>query len=92
MSSDISKCADIGCCRIMGLKSHDCYIMIEQFLPIALHCMLSKKETTPLIVLCENFWAVRAKSLKEEELQKAEEGVSLALCQLERIFHHIVSL
>ncbi|XP_073137124.1 uncharacterized protein [Henckelia pumila] len=86
MSSDISKCVDIGRCRIMGLKSHDCHIMIEQFLPIALRRVLSKKVTAPLIVLCEYFRAVCAKSLQEQELQKAEEGVVLALCQLERIF------
>ncbi|XP_073137959.1 uncharacterized protein [Henckelia pumila] len=72
LSSDISKCVDIGRCRIMGLKSHDCHIMIEQFLPIALRRVLSKKVTAPLIVLCEYFRAVCAKSLQEQELQKAK--------------------
>lgn len=86
MSSDISKCVDVGRCKIMGLKSHDCHIMMEQFLPIALRRVLSKKVTAPLIVLCEYFRTVCAKSLQEEELQKAEEGVVLVLCQLERIF------
>ncbi|XP_073152985.1 uncharacterized protein [Henckelia pumila] len=86
MSSDISKCMDVGRCRIMGLKSHDCHVIMEQFLSIALRRVLSKKVTAPLIILCEYFRAVCAKSLREDELQKAEERVVLALCQLERIF------
>lgn len=86
MSSDISKCVDVGLCRIMGLKSHDCHVIMEYFLPIALRRVLSKKVVAPLIILCEYFKAVCGKSLREDELQKAEEGVILVLCQLERIF------
>ncbi|XP_073057930.1 uncharacterized protein [Primulina eburnea] len=86
MSSDISKCVDVERCRIMGLKSHDCHVIMEYFLPIALRRVLSKKVVAPLIILCEYFKAVCGKSLREDELQKAEEGVILALCQLERIF------
>lgn len=86
MSSNISKCLDVGRCRIMGLKSHDCHVIMEQFLPIVLRSVLSRKVTAPLIVLCEYFKTVCAKSLREDELQKAEEGVVLALCQLERVF------
>ncbi|XP_073120779.1 uncharacterized protein [Henckelia pumila] len=86
MSSDISKCVDVGRCKIMGLKSHDCHVIMEQFLPIALHRVLSKKVNAPLIVLCEYFRAVCAKSLLEDELKKAEDGVVMVLCQLERIF------
>ncbi|XP_073133714.1 uncharacterized protein [Henckelia pumila] len=86
MSSNISKCVDVGRSKIMGLKSHDCHIIMEQFLPIALRRVLSRKVTAPLIVLCEYFRIVCAKTLQEDELLKAEEGIILALCQLERIF------
>jgi len=35
-SSNISRCVNVAQAKITGLKSHDCHILMQQLLPVAL--------------------------------------------------------
>ncbi|KAM3359572.1 hypothetical protein P3S68_019283 [Capsicum galapagoense] len=41
-SSNISRRIDLDQKRIFGLKSHDCHILMQQLLPIAIHNVLPR--------------------------------------------------
>lgn len=72
--------------KILGLKSHDCHILMQYLLPLALRRVLSKKVCSPLIELSNFFKALCSKSLKGNELKKLESQIALTLCHLERLF------
>ncbi|XP_060186727.1 uncharacterized protein LOC132616141 isoform X3 [Lycium barbarum] len=42
-SSNISRCVDVNQRRLFGLKSHDCHILMQQLLPIALRLIQVQK-------------------------------------------------
>lgn len=50
-SSNISHCIDPYQRRIFGLKSHDCHIIMEQLLPIAIRNVLPKEVVAVLVEL-----------------------------------------
>jgi hypothetical protein len=50
-ASDVSRCVNLKACTIVGLKSHDNHILMQQLLPTALRGSLEKKVVKPLIEL-----------------------------------------
>jgi hypothetical protein len=50
-ASNVSCCVRVEERSIVGLKSHDSHILMQQLLPIALHESLPKKVVEPLIEL-----------------------------------------
>ena len=39
-SSNISRCVNVAQAKITGLKSHDCHILMQQLMPVALRGLL----------------------------------------------------
>lgn len=50
-SSNISQCVSLKDHKISTLKSHDCHVLLQHLLPLALRGMLSKEVCEPLIEL-----------------------------------------
>jgi len=48
-SSNISRCIDLKVGKIFGFKSHDCHILMEQLLPIAI-CNVFPNNVTVVVV------------------------------------------
>ncbi|XP_049407809.1 uncharacterized protein LOC125871254 [Solanum stenotomum] len=69
-----------------GLKSHDCHILMQQLLPIALRNLLPVNVLKPLIELSNFFRGICSKDLKIGDLEKLQDRVAITLCHLERIF------
>jgi hypothetical protein len=85
-SGNISNCVNVPQGKISGLKSHDCHILIQQLLPLALRYLLPDNVTSVLFDLCGYFREVSAKVLYIEDLEKLEERIVMTLCRMEMIF------
>ncbi|XP_057790149.1 uncharacterized protein LOC131007019 isoform X2 [Salvia miltiorrhiza] len=85
-ASNISKCVNIAERNIFGLKSHDCHILMQQLLPVALRRLVPKHVCKAIINLCEVFKQLYSKVHTEADFEDLEERVALVLCELEKIF------
>ncbi|KAE8780233.1 Transposon protein, putative, CACTA, En/Spm sub-class [Hordeum vulgare] len=85
-SGNISRCANVVQGRISGLKSHDCHILMQHFLPLAIRGLLPDHVMSVLFDLCGYFREVSAKVLYISELEKLEERIVMTLCHMEMIF------
>lgn len=85
-AANISRCVHVKDRKIIGLKSHDSHIFLQQLLPIALRSVLTKNVSSPLMEVSRFFRELCSKSLKGKDLQLLESQIALTLCHLERIF------
>ena len=85
-SSNISRCVDEVQQKIFGLKSHDCHIIMEQLLPLAIRNLLPNHVTATLVEFCSFFKVLCSKSLNPQELEMLQDRIVLTLCHLEMLF------
>ncbi|WMV36782.1 hypothetical protein MTR67_030167 [Solanum verrucosum] len=85
-SSNISQCVNLKDHKISGLKSHDCHILLQHILPLALRGMLSKEVFEPLIELSNFFCVLGSKELMIDDLTHIEAQIPIILCKLEKVF------
>lgn len=86
-ASNISRCVDMKDCKFIGLKSHDCHILIEHLLPLALRSCYPNKDIMFIVVNLSNFFkSLCSKVLDISELDKLKEQVVLTLCKMEKLF------
>ena len=85
-SSNIARCVNLKDRKISGLKSHDCHILLETLLPLAIDGLLPEEVSKPLTVLTNFFKALCSKVLSVDDLKKMESQIAIAVCQLEMIF------
>ncbi|XP_042499868.1 uncharacterized protein LOC122078065 [Macadamia integrifolia] len=84
LCSNISQCVQER--KIIGMKSHDSHIMMQQLLPIAVRNILPKNVSIVLIEVSAFFRELCSKFGKEEDFKRLGESVVLTLCKMERIF------
>ncbi|GKA40199.1 hypothetical protein Tco_0732792 [Tanacetum coccineum] len=72
--------------NITGVKSHDCYIMMQRLLPYGLHQYLPSTVATPIIELCSFFKLICSQTLMEADMLKTQSKVVDILCNLELIY------
>ena len=84
-SSNLSRCANVQNGIIQGLKSHDCHVFMETFIPLAFSC-LPQHVLHPLIEISNFFKNLCCTTLEENCLRKMDENIPIILCKLERIF------
>nr|GEZ92318.1 hypothetical protein [Tanacetum cinerariifolium] len=72
--------------NIMGLKSHDCHIMMQRLLPYGLQQYLPPDIAKPLIELCLFFKQICSQTLMVDDMLKAQSKVIDILCNLELIY------
>ncbi|XP_060208655.1 uncharacterized protein LOC132636024 isoform X1 [Lycium barbarum] len=85
-SSNISQCVNLKDRKISGLKSHDCHVILQHLLPLAIRGMLCKSVSEPLIELSLFFKVLGAKCLSVDVLEQIEAQIPLTLCKLEKVF------
>nr|CAD1829446.1 unnamed protein product [Ananas comosus var. bracteatus] len=85
-AANISRCVRLKDRKIIGLKSHDNHILMQQLLPFALRSVLPKNVSCAFMELSGFFRDLCSKSLKGKELQILDSRIVLTLCKLERIF------
>ena len=62
-ASNIARCVNTKDWRIQGLKSHDCHVILQRLLPLALRGSLRKDVSKCLIELCIFFKELTSRSL-----------------------------
>ncbi|PKA64174.1 hypothetical protein AXF42_Ash005187 [Apostasia shenzhenica] len=85
-SSNISYSVNIKEHKISGLKSHDYYVILKHFLPLAIRNLLNDKIVDPVTELSSFFSNLCAKVLDVDKLHEIESKIPFTLCKLEREF------
>ncbi|XP_050104669.1 uncharacterized protein LOC126584276 [Malus sylvestris] len=85
-SSNLSRCVHVNDRKIHGLKSHDCHVLMQQLLPLAIRAVLPKSVTMILLELSAIFRQLCSKKESEEGFKQLNSRIALTLCQLEKIF------
>ena len=86
-ASNIKNCVSMADLKMYGLKSHDCHILLQQLLPVAIRAVLPKNVRVTIIRLCFFFNSLCSKVVDISKLDKLQSDVILTLCELEKIFH-----
>ncbi|XP_060182268.1 uncharacterized protein LOC132611929 [Lycium barbarum] len=85
-SSNISQCVNLKDRKLSGLESHDCHVILQHLLPLAIRGMLCKSVLEPLIELSIFFNILGEKCLRVDELEKIEAQIPITLCKFEKVF------
>ncbi|XP_015169588.1 uncharacterized protein [Solanum tuberosum] len=85
-SSNISHCINMKDHKISGLKCHDCHVLLQHLIPLAIRSMLCNEVCEPLIELSSFFNLLGAKCLKLEELEQINAQIPETICKLEKVF------
>ncbi|XP_050937141.1 uncharacterized protein LOC127148161 [Cucumis melo] len=83
-SSNISKCVSLDECKVMGLKSHDYHVLMQQLLPVVLRGLLPKGPRHAIYRLCSYFNRLCQRIIDREVMLDLEKEVVDILCLLER--------
>nr|XP_025633715.1 uncharacterized protein LOC112727973 [Arachis hypogaea]XP_025633716.1 uncharacterized protein LOC112727973 [Arachis hypogaea] len=85
-SSNISHSVNLSQRKMSGLKSHDCHILMEHLLPIALRNALPALVSSVLAELSSFFHRICNKSIDPQQLPLLQDHVIHTLCRMEMIF------
>ena len=69
--------------KLVGLKSHDCHILMQQLLPVALGGILPDKVRVSITRLCFFLNEIYSKVINPQQLDDLENKASIIICQLE---------
>ena len=83
---NVSQCVRIEERNIVGLKSHDSHILMQQIVHIALRGSLPDKVIKPQIELSLFFQGICSKILSELDLNRLQSDIIILFCKLEQIF------
>ena len=85
-SSNIKSLVSINDLKLVGLKSHDCHVLMQQLLPIAIRGILPDKVQVSITRLCFVFNAICSKFIDPARLDELENEAVIVLCQMEMYF------
>lgn len=85
-ASNISRCVQLKPPKLLGLKSHDYHILMQQLMSIALRKTLSKSVRSPLLQLSKYFRELCSKVICPADVLRLEKDIVVIICQLEKIF------
>ena len=80
-ASNISRCIQMNERKIFGLKSHDCHVLMQQLLPLAIHEVLHKNVCDAIVELCSFFKQSCSKVLKNDQLLHLQNDIIVTLCK-----------
>lgn len=72
--------------KLIGLKSHDYHMLMQEFLPIAIRSIMDEPTRKAIIRFCFFFKSICSKEIILEELDKMQEELCVTLCLLEKFF------
>ena len=85
-SSNIKSLVSMHDLKLIGLKSHDCHVLMQQLLPVAIRGILPKNVRHAITRLCSFFNSICSKVVDPQKLDQMEDEVAVVLCQLEMFF------
>ena len=85
-SSNVSRLVSMNDLKLVGMKSHDYHVLMQQFLPIAIRGIMQDDVRMTITRLCMFFNAICSKVIDTEKLDELENEGYIILCQLEMHF------
>ncbi|XP_039137103.1 uncharacterized protein LOC120274629 [Dioscorea cayenensis subsp. rotundata] len=85
-SCNLSRCVQLKQRKIIGMKSYDCHLLIQEFLPISIRGSLPDNVASVIIDLCYFFKELCSKVLNEHDLEALDSQVVTLLCEMEKNF------
>ncbi|XP_076888611.1 uncharacterized protein LOC143539075 [Bidens hawaiensis] len=85
-SANIKRFVSIKDRKLIGMKSHDCHVLMTHMIPIAICGLLPKEVRHTITELCLFFNMIHSKVIDPEDLDKLEKGIYITLCELEMYF------
>jgi hypothetical protein len=86
-ASNIFRCVRLNDRTMSSLKSHDCHILMQQLLPIALRgSKLPSNVVKVLVDMSTFFRGICETTLTPEALDRLQDHVCITLCHMEQIF------
>ena len=85
-SSNIKSLVQLKDLKLVGLKSHDCHILMQQLLAMAIRDIFPNKVRLAITWLCLFFNVICSKVLDLVKLDELENEATIILCQLEMYF------
>ncbi|XP_068497787.1 uncharacterized protein [Phaseolus vulgaris] len=85
-SSNVKSLVSMNALKLIGLKSHDCHVLMQQLLPVAIRGILPKNVRHTITRLCSFFNSICSKEIDSQKLDELEEEIIVILCQLEMFF------
>ncbi|XP_040382650.1 uncharacterized protein LOC102715326 [Oryza brachyantha] len=85
-ASNLTRCVDLDGYKVQGLKTHDCHILLQRILPVAIRGLVRKDIYEAIAELGNFFRELCAKTLKIDVLQQLKAEIPIILCKLEKIF------
>jgi len=85
-SSNIQSLVSMEDLKLVGLMSHDCHILMQQLLPIAIRGILPKSVRQTITRLCVFFSSICSKVIDPLKLDELQAEIVIILCQLEMFF------
>jgi hypothetical protein len=85
-AANLAKCVSADGCKLQGLKTHDCHILLQRVLPAGLRGMMHQDIYQAVAELGIFFRELCCKTLKMDVLQRLEADIPVILCKLEKIF------
>ncbi|XP_019164337.1 PREDICTED: uncharacterized protein LOC109160505 [Ipomoea nil] len=85
-SSNIKKLVSMKDLKLVGMKSHDCHVLMQHMLPIAIRNILPKHVRHAITKLCFFFNAICSKVIDLDVLDDLQADVVVTLCQFEMYF------
>ena len=70
----------------MGLKSHDCHVLLQQLLSVGLRGLLPKGPRNAIFRFCAFFNEICQRVIDRNRLEQLEEDVAETMCMLEMYF------
>ncbi|KAL5794597.1 hypothetical protein ACOSP7_003191 [Xanthoceras sorbifolium] len=86
--SNISNCISLTECKTVGLKYHDCHVLMQQLLSVAILGLLPKGQGIAIFRLCSFFNDICQRVIDRRTLESLENEVAVTMCMLERYFPH----
>lgn len=72
--------------RILGLKSHDCHVRMQQLLPVALRGLLSSGPRNAVQRMCAFFHELCQRVIDRNKMEQLDADIVETLCMFERFF------
>ncbi|KAL8248991.1 hypothetical protein R6Q59_005859 [Mikania micrantha] len=85
-SANIKRLVSMKDCKLLGMKSHDCHVLMTHMIPIAVRGILPEKIRHTITKLCLFFNMIHSKVIDPESLDTWYKEVIITLCELEKYF------
>ncbi|KAI3682163.1 hypothetical protein L2E82_50097 [Cichorium intybus] len=85
-SANIKKLVSMKDLKLLGMKSHDCHVLMTHMIPIAIRGILPENVRHTITKLCLFFNMIHSKMIDPEVLDSWQRDIIITLCQLEIYF------